>query len=305
MPSIFVSIFNEFYHLIILVFPYFLLGAVFGALLKTYLKPSFGLKYLGGGFLSVVYASLLGAILPGCSCATMPMADGLKGKGVKLGTITSFVMVSPLLSPQTVFLTYGVLGLKFTVARVIFALSSGIIIGTLFNYLEAKKVKGFVLSETEENTAGKISEETACDCQDDYENEQRKGFWLNLMEIMMEIGKYFILGMLIGSLFTVFIPEEAISRYLGGSSIASYLLAALIGIPLYVCEGEEIPITASLMKLGLWAGPAMTFLLGSVGTCVATIVMSKKLIGKRPTIAYTIYWFVFALVTGLLFNLFY
>lgn len=251
MPSIFVSIFNEFYHLIILVFPYFLLGAVFGALLKTYLKPSFGLKYLGGGFLSVVYASLLGAILPGCSCATMPMADGLKGKGVKLGTITSFVMVSPLLSPQTVFLTYGVLGLKFTVARVIFALSSGIIIGTLFNYLEAKKVKGFVLSETEENTAGKISEETACDCQDDYENEQRKGFWLNLMEIMMEIGKYFILGMLIGSLFTVFIPEEAISRYLGGSSIASYLLAALIGIPLYVCEGEEIPITASLMKLGL------------------------------------------------------
>ena len=306
MPHIFIEIFKEFYHLMILVAPYFLLGAVFGALLKTYLSPTFGLKYLNGGFSSVVYASLLGAILPGCSCATMPMADGLKGKGTRLGTITAFVMVSPLLSPQTVFLTYGILGLKFTVARVIFSLASGIIIGLLFNYLEEKKIRGFVLSEEVANKQTEKSvQKEACDGSDSCKTEKKKSLWQNFIEIVLEIGKYFVLGMLIGSLFTVLIPEEAIPRYLGSSGALGYLLAALVGIPLYVCEGEEIPITSSLMKLGLGAGPSMTFLLGSVGTCVATIAMSRKLIGKRPTLVYTIYWFIFAIGSGLLFSLFY
>ena len=36
----------------------------------------------------------------------------------------------------------------------------------------------------------------------------------------------------------------------------------MIGIPVYICEGEEIPITYSLITLGLAQGPAMTFLLG-------------------------------------------
>ncbi len=78
-----------------------------------------------------------------------------------------------------------------------------------------------------------------------------------------------------------------------------------MGIPVYICEGEEIPITLSLLKLGLGQGPALTFLLGAVGTCIPTMLMACKIIGRRATILYLIGWFIFAPLSGFLFSLFF
>ncbi|MBU1599197.1 permease [bacterium] len=290
-------IFKEFISLTLQVFPYFVAGTAFGALMEAYIKPEFALRYLNRGTSSVIYASILGAILPGCACTTVPMAEGLKEKGSRLGTIAAFIMVSPLLSPHTVVLTYGMLGLKFTVARVIFSLSGAIILGIAFNYFEDKKVKGFVLPAKPKNNC---CESCPPDCK-----IEKKGFWRSFIRISRELGKYFILGMFIASLFTVLIPKEAIPRYIGSSGVFAYVVAVLVGIPIYICEGEEIPITLALLKLGLSAGPAFTFLLGSIGTCIPTMIMAQKIIGKKPTLFYIIGWFVFAICSGLLFSLFF
>ncbi len=290
------KILKEFISLIILVAPYFILGSVFGALLKTYLKPGFAFKYFNRGTSAVINASILGAVLPGCACATMPMAEGLKEKGSKLGVIASFIMVSPLLSPQTVVLTYAMLGWKFTLARVVFSLAGAIILGIVFNYFEKLKVKGFV---SQQKTV-----DTGCGyCPPGCEAE-KTDFWKNFFSIIKDLGKYFILGMFIASLLTVLIPEEAIPKYIGSSGPFAYLVAVLVGIPVYICEGEEIPITLALLKLGLGKGPAFSFLLGSVGTCIPTMIMAQKIIGKKPVLIYIIYWFIFAVGSGLLFSLF-
>lgn len=291
------QIIKEFISLVFLVIPYFLFGTAFGALLQTYLKPEFALKYLNKGTSSVVNASILGAVLPGCSCATVPMANGLKGKGARLGTIAAFIMVSPLLSPHTLVLTYAMLGSKFTLARVIFSLSYTIILGIVFNYFEKKKIKGFALPPKPKDNSCEF-------CPPGCEAE-KTGFWQSFTKITKDLGKYFILGMFIASLLTVLIPEEAIPKYIGSSGPFAYLAAVLVGIPLYVCEGEEIPITLALLKLGLGKGPAFSFLLGSVGTCIPTMIMAQKVIGKRPVLFYIIGWFVFAIGSGLLFSLFF
>ena len=78
----------------------------------------FIIKYLNKGLGPIINASFLGAALPGCACSTMPIAKGLKLSGGSLGTVTSFIMASPLLAPQTIILTYGLLGMKFAVGRV-------------------------------------------------------------------------------------------------------------------------------------------------------------------------------------------
>lgn len=276
------------------VLPYFFFGAIFGALLKTYLKPDFAFKYLNRGVSSIVNAAILGAILPGCACATMPMAEGLKEKKAKLGTITSFIMVSPLLSPQTVILTYALLGWKFTIARIIFSLAGAIILGIVFNYFEKLKLKGFVSSNPSLNAECE-SCPPAC-------KVEKIGFWKSFIDIVKDLAKYFILGMFIASILTVLIPEEAIPKYIGSSGAFAYLVAVLVGIPIYICEGEEIPITLALLKLGLGKGPAFSFLLGAVGTCIPTMLMAQKVIGKKPVIFYIIYWFLFAISSGLIFS---
>ena len=285
---------NEFVSLTLTVFPYFLVGVGSGALIEAYVKTDWLIKYLNKGFGSVVNGSVLGAILPGCACATVPMAEALKAKGSNLGTVTSFIMSSPLLAPQTLVLTYGLLGIKFTIGRLVFALTGSITFGFICNWLQNKNVSGF---QPDRHKMGCSSEK--CECDDEAEKITFfKSFW----NITKELGKYFLLGMVIASLLSTFIPEEAIPKYVGSSGILAFFLALIIGIPLYVCEGEEIPITLSLITLGLGQGPAMTFLLGSVGTCIPTFIMSQKVIGKKPMFLYIAYWFAFALSAGVIFQ---
>lgn len=289
-------ILREFVSLTLSVIPYFILGTFFGAFMETYIKPDFAFKYLRKGFSSVVNASILGAILPGCACTTMPMAEGLKRKGARLGTVAAFIMVSPLLSPHTVILTYGMLGWRFTVARIIFSLSGAIILGVIFNYFENIKKRGFLWP---------VEPRVECKtCSPEIE-EQKIGLLKCFREIILRLGKYFFLGMFIASILTALVPEEAISKYIGSSGVFAYLTAVLVGIPVYICEGEEIPLTLALLKLGLGKGPALSFLLGSVGTCIPTMIMAQKIINKRPVIFYIFGWFIFAISAGLLFNLFF
>lgn len=291
LTEIVYRILKEFTLLLFKVLPYFILGTAFGALLEKYVKPNFVFKYLNRGTISVINASVLGAIIPGCACATMPMAEGLKRKGANLGTVSAFIMISPLLSPHTVALTYAMLGGNFTVARIIFSFLGAIILGIIFNYCQKIKIKGFILPATD-------SDECGC-CPD----EKNLSFLECFISITKNLGRYFILGLFIASLLMVLVPEDAIPRYIGSSGAFAYIVSALLGIPVYICEGEEIPLTSALLKLGLGKGPAFTFLLGSVGTCIPTMLMARKVIGDKPVIFYIIGWFIFAIGSGLLFTI--
>ncbi len=291
----------EFFGLTILVLPYFLIGAITGAIMEVYLKPATAIKYFGRGVGSIVNASLLGAILPGCACATMPMASSLKASGAKLGTIGAFIMVSPLLSPHTLILNYGLLGLEFTIARIVVSLLGAIALGLIFNVLEKSNVNGFSSKAPFIPIAKECcTAEDGCGCS----TTPKSGFFPALLNIIKSLGKYFLLGMAIASIMMTLVPESMIPKYIGTSGIYAYGSAVLFGIPFYVCEGEEIPITLALLKLGLGPGPSFSFLLGAVGTCIPTMIMAQKIIGKRPTLLYIIIWIIFAIVSGIVFQLY-
>ncbi len=299
------SISTEFISLTLIVLPYFVIGILVGALLETFTNKDFAARRIGSGFSGVVKATLLGAFLPGCACATIPMARGLKATGAKLGVVSAFIMVSPLLSPHTLLLNYGLLGLRFTVARVVFSLAAAMILGLAFNYFENKRIAGFGSDVDSDISGADVSDcddDCACDTNDNASGLAK--FWSSVKSITLELGKYFVLGLLIASALSALIPEDAIAEYIGSSGIWAYASAVTVGIPLYVCEGEEIPIAVSLLKLGLGAGPTFAFLLGSVGTCIPTIIMAQKIIGRRPMVVYLLFWIVFATVAGILFQAF-
>lgn len=292
------AFFSEFLSLTWMVLPYFLGGAAFGAALDVFLKPEFALKHLRGGWLSMGKAAVLGMVMPGCSCATMPMAEGLRRKGADLGTVTSFLLASPLVSPQTLVLTFAVLGWKFAAARALVALVGAVLVGAIFLWLERRT--GYL--DIPAPAAAKPCC-SGCASGGAEEEEGPKKFWPVFLDIIKELGKYFVLGMVIASLLVVLLPQDVVMRYIGSSGPLAYLAAVLLGVPLYVCEGEEIPLTLSLLRLGLGPGPAFAFLLGSVGTCIPTMIMARKLIGRRGLLVYAAWWLCFSLAAGLLFGL--
>lgn len=274
-----------------MVFPYFLVGIGLGALLESTANFDFIYKLLGKGKRSILFASLLGGLLPGCACATMPMAEGLIRKGAKLSTACAFIITSPLLAPQTIILTYALLGPTFTGARVIAGMAGGIGFGLITYFLESKQT-----IELPEDS--KIH----CSCSPD---QIKPTFIKSFISIGKKLGSYFLIGLAVASALAVTIPTDVIPNTIGNHPVLSYFIAAVIGIPIYICEGEEIPITYLLLTLGLAAGPSFTFLLGAVGTCIPTLIFAQKILGKKPMIIYGIYWAIFAPLAGFLFAYFY
>lgn len=72
-----------FFDLVVRIFPYFLLGSLTAAAF-TFLSPRWTGRVLGGGTRSVLLGAVLAAVLPGCSCATIPMTEGLRRQGAKV-----------------------------------------------------------------------------------------------------------------------------------------------------------------------------------------------------------------------------
>src|SRR6266446_2987996 len=62
-------------------------------------------------------ASLVGALLPFCSCGVIPLVAGLLGAGVPLAQVMAFWISSPLMDPTQFFIASGVLGVGFAAAK--------------------------------------------------------------------------------------------------------------------------------------------------------------------------------------------
>lgn len=67
-----------------------------------------------------------------------------------------------------------------------------------------------------------------------------------------------------------------------------------------MCDGGEIPLAHALLDLGVGPGPAFCFLLASVGTCIPTIGMAFRVVGRTATLAYLGAWLVLAIGGGIL-----
>ena len=266
--------------------PFLAIGIGVATIVERYFTESIFVKIIQKGKRSIFTAACLGALLPGCACATIPMAHTLKKKGLNLSAITTFIMISPLLGPHTIIFTYGLLGLKFTVARIVTAFIGAIFTGFFF-YLFIKNDPKLTSSATPE----------AC-C-----HTNNPPPFLNLLsDITKQLAPYFFIGILIAAIIQTFVPITFLQNYASSDSIWTYVWVALLGIPIYVCEGEEIPITLGLMTAGLGHGPALAFMLGAVGTCIPTILMAQTIIGKRNTLIYVAIWFGFVFLAGLLFQ---
>lgn len=287
--NIVIRIFHEFFELLIDVLPYFIIGALIGALLKTVLTEKIVLKYLKKGTSSVVLTGIFGGLVPVCSCSMVPMANGIRKSGAGLGATISFLMVAPILSPVVILLNYSFFGLKLTIARIAIALLGGIGVGILVNFLTEK---GW-FKITTNNTAG----QSGC-CETEAASKSKfSEYVVNLKEILKDLLKYFLAGLFIAAVLGVLLPPEVFQKYVRGPF--AYILAALIGIPIYVCSGEEIPIAYSFTKLGLEIGPAFAFMLAASGVCIPTIMMVQKFLGKKLTAFYVGIWFIFAIISGI------
>ncbi len=267
---------------------YLLIGMLIAGLLNMLLGREFISRNLGkGGFLSIIKATILGIPLPVCSCGVIPLASSLKKDGADRSSVLSFLVSTPTTGADSIFATYSLLGPLFAIFRPLAAFVSGIVVGISDYLLRREKQKEI---DVPKHTHSKVK----------IAFRIRQFIRYSFFEIPQDIGKWLIVGVFLGGLITILIPKGLFSKYF--SFPIDFLIALIVGVPLYVCATGSIPIAASLIQKGFSPGAALVFLIVGPATNSITLYFVRGKLGKRPFYIYLISIIVSALVLGLIFN---
>ncbi len=117
--------------------PFLLLGFILAGVLHVLVPKEWVARHLGGrGFRASVKAAFVGTPLPLCSCGVIPFAEMLKKQGASRSAITSFLISTPQTGVDSILAAYALLGLPLALWKVLTALVSGIIGGSLVPFLD-------------------------------------------------------------------------------------------------------------------------------------------------------------------------
>lgn len=267
--------------------PYLLFGMIVSGLLHIFLSKEFISRQLGsGGIISVIKATLLGVPLPVCSCGVIPIVSSLQKEGAHKSSILAFLVSTPTTGVDSIFVTYSLLGPLFAIFRPLSAMLCGIALGVA-DYFVEKDTKVKKLPKHKHKQIHPVF-------------HWREFFRYSFFEIPQDIGRSLILGIIIGGLIAVFIPAELFSAHI--STPLDFLLALLIGIPLYVCATGSIPIAVSLLAKGFSPGAGLIFLIVGPATNAITLSFVRTKLGKKSFYLYLANIIIVAVLLGFIFN---
>ena len=297
--------------------PYLLLSIVAAAAVPVYV----GTERLGAWlsrrrWVAIAGAVLLATLTPFCSCGTTAIVLGMIATRAPWAPIVAFMVSSPLTSPEELFLSAGLFGWPFALlffgGTIVLGFAAGAVTsmvehtGWLANQARmrdracaqrpcpttgeaagpadvagtgAGAVATMAVPVTRSARAGVIS------------RLRLARFARELATTGRRLAVYFLGYGTIGYLAIELLPAGLLTSMLGGHSAGSVVLAAALGIPVYITTEASLPMVAALVHGGSGLGPAMAFLVTGAGTSVGAITGAFVIARAR----------VIGLVVGLLF----
>jgi uncharacterized membrane protein YraQ (UPF0718 family) len=237
------------------------------------------------GAFGVVPASLLGIASPLCMYGTIPIAASFAEKGMAEDWIAAFVMSSILLNPQLLFYSaaLGAPALVIRFAACLFCgMAAGIVVRLFF------KNKRFFMFTKFENMASRDTDPNPL-------MRCLKNFGRNAKAT----GLYFLIGIVLSAFFQRYVPQEAFGKLLGTNRGFGVLMAATIGVPLYVCGGGTIPLLRAWLLNGMTMGSAASFMITGPATKITNLGALKIVLGIKHFALYWLFVIAFALLSGL------
>lgn len=256
--------------------PYLLLGFFVAGLLYAFVPADFYRKHLSKpGAWAVIKAALIGIPLPLCSCGVLPTAVSLRRNGASRGAATAFLIATPQTGVDSIAATYSLLGPVFAVMRPLAALLTAFAGGMLVNR-EEKSSPGLCAEEVDTIDAPSS---------DGFVEKMGDALRYGFVEMVQNIGKWLIIGLLIAAAITVFVPDGFFT-FFSSYPFLSMIAVVAVAIPMYVCSTGSIPIALSLMLKGLSPGAAFVLLMAGPAANFASIIIVGNSLGKRTAAIY-------------------
>jgi uncharacterized membrane protein YraQ (UPF0718 family) len=291
------------------IFGYWVLGMALGSLISVFGKEKINQLFsaMRGkklGFLGVIPASLLGIASPLCMYGTIPIAASFAEKGMEEDWLAAFMMGSILLNPQLLFYS-AALGAPALVIRFVCCFLGGIAAGAAVRLFFKKKTffnfSGFTAGtdSSDQCRAQTVPQAASRDTDANLFLRFLKNFGRNIKAT----GLYFLIGIVLSALFQRYVPPEGFAKLFGSNRGFGVLMAATIGVPLYMCGGGTIPLLQTWLQHGMSMGSAAAFMITGPATKITNLGALKIVLGIKHFLFYLLFVVVFALVSGVLIDL--
>jgi len=273
---------------------YWVLGMLLGSLVSVFGKEKIHelfvkMRDTKMGVFGIIPASLLGIASPLCMYGTIPIAASFAEKGMAEEWIASFVMSSILLNPQLLFYS-AALGVPALVIRFVCCFLCGVAAGLCVRLFFRKEP--FFRFTKFEQMANR-----------DTDPNLFIRFLKNFARNIKATGPYFLAGIILTALFQRYVPQEAFAGLFGRNRGFGVLMAAAIGVPLYVCGGGTIPLLREWMLSGMTLGSASAFMITGQAMKITNLGAVKIVLGIKHFLFFVLFTILFALFSGLLIDL--
>lgn len=283
--------------------PYLLLGFTLAGVLHVVVRKEWVASHLGGrGFWASLKAALLGTPLPICSCGVVPFADLLKRQGASKSAITSFLISTPQTGVDSILASYAILGLPLALWKVLTAMVSGVLGGTLAGWVDHDD------RPAASHGADELCEDTCCAPAPGPSRRYtivtgaQEAISYGWGMLIKDIALWLIVGTLLGGAITAFVPETFLTRDFSNPYL-QMVAVLLVAVPLYVCATGSLPVAAALVLKGMPLGAAIVFLIAGPATNIATLTILGKVLGRKTLAVYLGTILVASYAFGVMFGL--
>jgi uncharacterized protein len=239
--------------------PFLALGTAISGAISAFVSPAMLRMVIPAHpGLAVPAAGALGMLLPGCECASVPVARRLIATGVAPAAALTFMLAAPAINPVVLVATaIAFPGRPIVVlARLIASMATAVLVGWIW------------LSRGDHRALSHLVAQEGRD--------RRSGRWTTFVDEMrsdlVQSGGYLVIGAGMASILNVVIPQSELG-FVAGIPMISVVFLAIIAVIIAVCSEADAFIASSLTQFSMTArlafmvvGPAIDLKLFAMQT---------------------------------------
>jgi uncharacterized membrane protein YraQ (UPF0718 family) len=272
--------------------PSILLGFVAAGLFQAFL-PRFLFSWfqVEGRMSQALRGIAIGVPLPICSCGVVPVYLSLLKKNVPPAAALAFLIATPEIGLDSIFLSGKLLGLEITLIRIVMAFLIALAVAvTLARLFE--RIRGSGDPEGIAVPAGRDIPATLI-------GKVREAARYGGMEVVDHTAAWLLVGIAVAAAIG---PDRwgPWIRSLPGD--VDILVLSLIGLPLYVCASGATPLAAILIQNGVSTGAALAFLITGPSTNITTFGILKRYHGVKGALLFAAAVYGFSILIGFAIN---
>ena len=225
--------------------PFILIGVVLSSFMQVYISNNIFNKIISKNkLLGSIQAGIIGVFLPVCECATVPITKGLLNKKVPLNVAITYMLAAPIVNPLVILSTYYAFdgNIKVVLLRVGVGFFIAVIAGLLMLCLSGEN-NIFI-----DNGEGELQGKCLCGCSEIDDNSSKLIRLLKHTSLeFYEIGKYFIVGATLASIFQTFVPRDIIF-YFENSAVLSIIILMAFSFLISLCSEADAFVASTFMN---------------------------------------------------------